>query len=42
MQTKQYHYIDYKLFVDTVKWKIHQMTEKINEKRENVIINLLI
>jgi len=39
MQTKQYHYIDYKLFVDTVKWKIHQMTEKINEKRENELQN---
>jgi len=34
MGTKQYHYIDYKLFVDTVKWKIHQMTKKIREKGE--------
>jgi len=37
--TKQYYYIDYKLFVDTVKWKIHQMTKKINEKRENELQN---
>jgi len=39
MGTKQYHYIDYKLFVDTVKWKIHQMTMKINEKRESELQN---
>ncbi|ORX79102.1 hypothetical protein BCR32DRAFT_294637 [Anaeromyces robustus] len=39
MGTKQYYYIDYKLFVDTVKWKIHQMTKKISEKRENELQN---
>jgi len=33
MGTKQYHYIDYKLFVDAVKWKIREMTKKINEKK---------
>lgn len=39
MGTKQYHYIDYKLFVDAVKWKIHQMEMKINEKRESELQN---
>jgi transcription initiation factor TFIIE subunit alpha len=37
--TKRYHYIDYKLFVDTVKWKIHQMTEEINKKRKSELQN---
>jgi len=42
MGTKQYYYIDYKLFVDTVKWRIHQMEEIFKEKKENVNqINLL-
>jgi len=37
--TKRYHYIDYKLFVDTVKWKIHQTEEEIKKKRKSELQN---